>query len=256
VLHLPALPGDASHEGATFSAIEARVLADAEAYVEGGVSALVVENFGSAPFHKGTRDDPAPPHQLAALAILARKLVERFEVPIGVNCLRNDVLAALGAAAIAEASFVRVNVHVGAYVTDQGLIEGAAPASLAYRRQLDPSLAICADVLVKHAAPLVPIAPEQATREALDRGLADAVIATGSGTGRAIDRDRLTRMSEAAAGRPILLGSGLTPENARELTPLVTGAIVGTYAKRGGDLSAPVEPDRVRALAAACAFAQ
>jgi hypothetical protein len=255
VLHLPALAGDAAYDGEPFDSIEARVLADARAYAEGGASALLIENFGSAPFHKGTREDPAPPHQIAALAIFARKLREELELPIGINCLRNDVLGALGAAAIAGASFVRVNVHVGAYLTDQGVIEGAAAETLAYRWRLDPAIAICADVLVKHAAPLVPIAPEQATHETFDRGLADAVIATGAGTGHAIDRDRLARMSNAAAGRPLLLGSGLTPENAAELTPLATGAIVGTYAKRNGVLSEPVDRDRVRALVSAATFA-
>ena len=41
-------------------------------------------------------------------------------------CLRNDGIAALGAAAVAGARWVRINILAGAYVTDQGVIDGEA----------------------------------------------------------------------------------------------------------------------------------
>lgn len=252
VVHLPAMPGDPGHDGSGFETVYAHAMRDADALARGGIEAVVVENFGSRPFVKGTASDPLPPHQVAAITVVARALRDRFPL-VGVNCLRNDVVAALGIAAAVGAAFVRVNVHVGAYVTDQGIIEGDAARSLRYRDALGARhVAICADVLVKHATPLAPLDPVQATRDTLDRGMADCVVVTGAATGARADRSKLELVRRAAGERPVLLGSGLTPDDAPELG-LVDGAIVGTWIKRDGDVRAPVDADRVRALVDACA---
>lgn len=250
VVHLPPMPGDAKHASGGFAEVEAHALADGRALAEGGVDAIIVENFGSAPFAKTSTEA----HQVALLALVARRLKEETALPIGINCLRNDVVSALGIAAASGAEFVRVNVHTGAYVTDQGLIEGDAQATLRYRKRLGANTAICADVLVKHAAPLAPLSAEQATEETFDRGLADAVIVTGRGTGEPVDEALLREVNEAAQGRAVLIGSGLNLANAAALSPFASGAIVGTSLKHGGKLDAPVDPSRVAALKAACAF--
>lgn len=249
VVHLAPLPGDPLHGGEGFAPAQDHALRDAEALVTGGVDAIILENFGSVPFAKGTAGARIPPHQVATLAILAAEVRRRFELPVGVNCLRNDARSAVGIAAASGASFVRVNVHTGAYVTDQGLIEGEASDTLRYRQELGAAdVAVFADVLVKHAKPLVPLEPEAATAECLERGLADGVIVTGSATGAAVDRDLLARVRAAAGERLVLIGSGLTPDNAAELAPLADGAIVGTWLKRDGEVRNPVDADRVRAL--------
>jgi hypothetical protein len=193
-----------------------------------------------------------PPHQLAALAVVARRCAARFDVPVGVNCLRNDARAALGIAAAAGLGFIRVNVHVGAAVTDQGLIEGEAAHTLRYRTELDAdAVAILADVLVKHAAPLGNALPGALTRDTIARGLADGVIVTGASTGGAIDLETLRAVRNAAGDAPVFLGSGVTPENVVELAPLADGAIVGTWLKQNGDVRAPVDPSRVAQMAEA-----
>lgn len=253
VVHLPALPGDPRHCSGDFEAVEAHALGDAEALVQGGVQGLILENFGSAPFPRGTAGERVPPHHVATLAILARECVRRFGLPVGVNCLRNDAPAALGSAVSAGAAFMRVNVHTGAYVTDQGLIQGEAFHTLRYRAALGAAdrVAILADVLVKHAAPLAPLDPAAAVQDCLERGLADAVIVTGEATGAPLAPGLLREVRAAAGERPVLIGSGLNPERAEELAPLADGAIVGTWLKRGGEVYAPVDVDRVRELAAA-----
>jgi membrane complex biogenesis BtpA family protein len=254
VVHLLPLPGDPAHTGGGFGAVEQRALEDARSLVRGGVDAVLVENFGSAPFQKGTRGHRIPPHQVATLALMCRAIASEHRVPVGVNCLRNDARSAVGIAAAAGAQFVRVNVHVGAYATDQGVVEGEAADTLRYRQALGAAdVAIIADVLVKHAAPLVPVDAAAATRDTIERGLADAVVVTGDRTGAPVSRDLLSRVREAAGVHPVLIGSGLTPDNAADLAPLADGAIVGTALKRDGDVRQPVDPDRVRGLAAAVA---
>jgi predicted TIM-barrel enzyme len=67
-----------------------------------------------------------------------------------------------------------------------------------------------------------------------------------------VDGALLDRVRAAVGPFPIWIGSGLSPDNAVSLWPRCDGAIVGTFAKRGGDVRAPVDADRVRALRAAC----
>ncbi|MCC6749335.1 MAG: BtpA/SgcQ family protein [Deltaproteobacteria bacterium] len=253
VVHLPPLPGDPRHPGGgDFGTVEAWALADAEALAAGGADAIVVENFGSAPFPKGTAGQRLPPHQVATLALIARELRRRFGLPVGVNCLRNDAISAVGLAAAAGLDFARVNVHVGAYLTDQGILEGEAYETLRYRKTLGAErVALLADVLVKHAVPLAPLDPASVVRDTFERGLADGVVVTGAATGAAVNRERLELVRRIAGDRPVYLGSGLTPELAPTLCPLVEGAIVGTWLKEGGEVRAPVDPDRVRTLSEA-----
>ena len=54
VIHLPPLPGSARGTSARhMSAILEAVRRDAAAWTAGGANALIVENFGDVPFHKG-----------------------------------------------------------------------------------------------------------------------------------------------------------------------------------------------------------
>ncbi len=223
--------------------------ADAAALAKGGIDGIVVENFGSVPFAKGDSTSPLPPHQVAAITRAVLEIRNLFDGPVGVNCLRNDARSALGIAAATGATFIRVNVHVGAYVTDQGLIEGRAHETLRDRTLLGcEDVAILADVLVKHATPLAPITAADATADTVLRGLADGVIVTGKATGAPVDPELLREVGESSAQAPVYIGSGLTQSAAEQLAPLCDGAIVGTAFKQGGEVRAPVDAARVRSL--------
>src|SRR4029077_10836182 len=111
---------------------------------------LMVENFGDSPF-RATRVDA---HTVAAMTIVALAIRRTVDLPLGINVLRNDPIAALAIATVCDARFIRVNVHAGVYATDQGIIEGRADETLRYRKTLDSRVAIFADVHVKHAQPL------------------------------------------------------------------------------------------------------
>ena len=58
-------------------------------------------------------------------------------------------------------------------------------------------------------------------------------------------------MTATCCQTPVWIGSGVTPDTAPSLLALADGVIAGTALKRGGDVSAPVDLDRVRALVAA-----
>ncbi len=250
VVHLLPLPSAKNH--AAMADVLARAVADARAYAEGGFDGLVIENFGDAPFHKGTRDDPVPPDVPAALAVAADRIRAATSLPLAINCLRNDGVAALGVAAVVGARWVRVNVLAGAYATDQGVIEGEAARLFAYRRQLRSDVAVLADFLVKHATPLAPVDVTAGARDLAQRSGAQGLVLSGARTGEAVDGSTLDTVRTAVGAFPVWLGSGLTPGNAPVLWPRCDGAIAGTFCKRDGAVHEAVDPERVRALRAAC----
>jgi hypothetical protein len=246
VVHLQPLPSAVGHRD--MAAVMSAALADARALQAGGVDGLVVENFGDAPFHKGTAGDPVPPDVPAALAVIAHALRTELQLPVAINCLRNDGFAAIGAAAVAGAKWVRVNVLAGAYVTDQGIIEGEASRLCAYRKQLGSKVQILADLLVKHATPLAPLDAGSGAADLKERSGADGIVLSGSRTGSPVDVQLLDSVRAAVGAFPLWIGSGLTPANAPMLWPKCDGAIVGTFCKRDGNVRAPVDADRVRTL--------
>jgi len=220
-------------------------VADARAYQRGGAHAIFVENFGDVPFTKGN----VGPETVAAMAAAGRAVRAAVNLPLGFNVLRNDALAALALCAACGGTFVRVNVHTGPMLTDQGLIEGDAFATLRYRRQICPEARIFADVHVKHAVPLGNWFIERSARDALERGLADALIISGAGTGLSADIADLQAVRAACPQAKVLVGSGVTLQNVGDYLPLADGFIVGTSLKQGGKIAKPVDPKRVAALA-------
>jgi membrane complex biogenesis BtpA family protein len=250
VVHLRALPSASRHQ--SMAEVLREALRDGVTYARGGFDGLVVENFGDAPFHRGNAADPVPPDVPAALALVAHLLHERTGLPIAINCLRNDGFAALGAAAVARARWIRVNVLTSAMVTDQGILEGEAARLFAYRRQLHSDVEVLADLLVKHATPLAAPVVADAARDLAERSGAAGLVVSGARTGAAVDVAFLDTVRAAVGAFPIWLGSGLNTANAAELWPRCHGAIVGTACKRGGKVLAPVDLRRVRALRAAC----
>jgi membrane complex biogenesis BtpA family protein len=242
MIHLKPLPGAPLFGGSMMEIVES-ALRDAVAWRRGGADALIVENFGDRPFFRNR----VPAETIAALTRVATDLKRAFDIPLGINVLRNDACAALAIAAATGADFIRVNVHTGVMLTDQGMIEGEAAATLRLRASIAPTISIFADHRVKHAQELGPVDDRQSARDLRLRGLCDAIIVTGPATGAAIDPMRLVVLREAV-DTPLLAGSGITVENAAELAPLVDGMIVGTWAKRNGDVSQPVDPERVERL--------
>ena len=246
VVHLRPLPGSPRWRGDLEAVIQAAV-EDARAYQRGGAQALFIENFGDMPFTKAQ----VGPETIAAMAAAGRAVRAAVELPIGFNVLRNDARAALALCAACGGRFIRVNVHTGAMLTDQGLIEGNAFDTLRYRRQVCPEALIFADVHVKHAVPLGNWSMGDSARDAVERGLADALIISGTGTGMATDRADVERVRASCPAAKILLGSGVTLENLPDYLPLADGFIVGSSLKRGGKVFNPVDPKRVAKLARA-----
>lgn len=244
VVHLLPLPGSPRWRG-EIQEVTARAVTDARTYERGGADAVFIENFGDMPFTKGV----VPPETVAAMGVAGAAVRAAVTIPVGFNVLRNDARAALGLCAACDASFIRVNVHCGAMLTDQGVIEGQAFDTLRRRRELCPEVALLADVHVKHAVPLAPMAIETAARDTLERGLADGLILSGTGTGQTTDLEDVRRVRTSCPGARLFVGSGITTGNVADYLSLVDGVIVGSSLKLHGRVANRVDGRRVAALA-------
>ena len=219
-----------------------RALEDARSLEAGGVDGLSIENMGDAPFFK----NEVPPETVAAMGRVLSELRRQTTLPLGVNVLRNAGRAALSLAQAFGAQFVRVNVLTEAVVADQGLIEGIAAELMRARRLIGAEgIAVFADVHVKHAAQLVARPIRESALDAVERGQADVLVVSGARTGQPPEVEDLAQAREVAN---VVIGSGLTAENAERLLGAADGAIVATALREGGDLRNPVDERRVKDL--------
>ncbi len=246
MLHLPALPGSPLFAG-NLKKIRDLMLSDADTLARGGVHGLMIENFGDVPFFK----TQVPAHVVAHMTAIAASVKEKFDLPLGINCLRNDGCSALSIAHAVGAEYIRVNVLSGARVTDQGVIEGISADLMRLRSSLKADhIKVMADVDVKHSAPLGPIKLEDEVDDVIERGLAEGLIVSGAGTGKATDPAKAARVRAQAPRTPLFVGSGITAASIEAFLPHITGVIVGTYFKKNGRVDQPVDIKRVKELVA------
>lgn len=249
VVHLPPLPGSPGYDGQDIGALTALALAEAEQYRAGGVDGLIVENHGDIPFAK---PDRLGPETAACMAVIADAVRQAAGLPIGVNVLANAAQVALAVAKAAGAQFIRVNQWANAYVANEGIIEGPAAEATRYRAWLHAhKVRVFADVHVKHGAHAI-TADRSLAELARDVEFfdADAAIVTGQRTGNSASMEEL-RAIAAGTALPILVGSGVTPDNVGDILTVADGVIVASALKRDGVWWNEVDPDRMAAFAQA-----
>lgn len=243
MVHLGPLPGSPRYDGRLEETAE-RGVRDAGSLAHAGFDAVLVENYGDAPFFA----DDVPKATVAAMTRIVAEVRDSVTIPVGVNVLRNDALAAVAVAVAAGAAFVRVNVLSGTMFTDQGPIVGRAAEVARLRSSLEADLEVAADIMVKHAVPPAGWSLEQAARDTWERAGADALIVSGSATGAPVNEADLSVVRASAPGAPLLVGSGVTLDSAADLLREADGLIVGTAIKHDGITEAPVDPERAAAL--------
>ena len=228
MVHLPPLPG--SPRGRlSLDEVVGFALDEAAALERAGLDGLIVENVGDTPFFR----EQVPAATVAAMAIVVREVRRATGVAVGVNLLRNACEQALAIAAIAGADFIRCNVVIGAYVTDQGIVQGCAAELARLRAGLDRDVLVLGDVHVKHAHPLFDVPVEDAAADLAERGGADAVILSGARSPVPPTLERVERV-RAAVEAPVLIGSGVGLENAAEYYRRSDGVLLGEVDFKAG----------------------
>ncbi len=244
VIHALPLPGSPHYDGDPIDRIYDHARAEALRYRDGGVDGLIVENHGDIPFAK---PDELGPETSAVMAVMADLVRRESGLPIGINVLANAPIPALAIAKAAGAAFIRVNQWANAYVANEGFMEGKAGAASRYRAWLHArDVAIFADVQVKHGSHAI-MADRTLPELVRDAAFfdADAVIVTGQRTGDSAKLDDLETVRTATI-LPVLVGSGVTPDNVRSILTHADAVIVASALKHGGSWWNEVDPKRLR----------
>ncbi|WP_369790716.1 BtpA/SgcQ family protein [Rouxiella sp. WC2420] len=244
VVHCEPFPGSPNYRGKSINQIMDIALSDARAYLSGGVHGLIIENHGDIPFSK---PEDIGYETAAFMSVITDRIKKEFGCPLGINVLANAAIPALATALAGGADFVRVNQWANAYIANEGFIEGAAAKALRYRSQLRAEhIKVFADSHVKHGSHAI-VADRTITELTRDVDFfqADAVIATGQRTGDSATMDEIDEIS-AATELPLLVGSGVTPDNICQILQRTQGVIIASTLKFGGVWWNQVDPARVK----------
>jgi membrane complex biogenesis BtpA family protein len=243
MVHLWPLPGAPGYTGYGMPTVIDHALRDAETLVNNGVDGLIVENMWDLPFYVGHE---VPPESIAAQAVAAAAVVERFDLPVGINVIHNGGVACLSIAVAAGAKFIRVCILTGARLWDTGEFDHGCAAELTRKRKelQAEHIHFFADVDKKHsvAFPGLDLATHIEWTEFYG---ADALIVSGKMTGSAPDVGKV-RDAKQLAHKPILIGSGSTADNVTAFLQYADGILIGTGLKHDGRAYNRVDPARVR----------
>ena len=241
MVHTLPLPGSPKWAG-NIHAVIARAVSDAEALVQGGCTSILIENMGDLPYLNGS----VYPETLVALTRVVDAL-QHISVPKGLQILAGANTQALALATIGDLDFIRVEGFAYGHVADEGWMDACAGPLLRQRATLSSVVQIWADVQKKHAAHAL---TSDLTLGELAHGAvfcgADVCIITGRKTGDETSASHVRAAKDA--GRPVAVGSGVTPENAGELAQIADALIVGSWFKVDGDWRNPVDKARVQTL--------
>jgi len=241
MVHLQALPGSPQSEKTPQQIIDIAV-DEATKLAEFGFDAILIENMHDTPYM--LRD--VGPEIVAAMTVATQAVIDAVDLPIGVQILAGANKAALAVAHATGAHFIRTEGFAFASIADEGLMDVAdAGPLLRERRRINAEhIAILADIQKKHSshALTADLSIGDHARGADFMG-ADGVIVTGSHTGHAVDMDQL-RQVRGATELPLLVGSGVTPENVKDIFKFADAAIVGSSIKQGGNWSNQLDSKR------------
>lgn len=248
MVHVQALPGAPDHrvpidQIADQAAQEARILA------ESGFDAVMIENMHDRPYVHGDHGPEIVAGMTrVGLAVRGAIAATQKTLPVGIQILSGGNREALAVALAIGAPFIRCENFVFAHIADEGLLAKAeAGPLLRYRRQIGAQhIQILCDVKKKHAshALTADVSLADAVESAEFFG-ADGVIITGTATGKPTNEHDV-ETARRATKLPVLVGSGVTPDQVSALLAHADALIVGSWIKRDGHWASPVDPGRCR----------
>jgi membrane complex biogenesis BtpA family protein len=241
MIHLRPLPGSPLYDPANMNVGKITKVAVNEALKlqNAGIDGLQIENIWDYPYLKGS---DIGHETTTTMAVIASKIKESVDIPIGINCHLNGGMKALAIATAVEAKWIRVFEWVNAYISHAGILEGIGGKLSRYRSFLKAEdIKFFCDVNVKHGSHFIisdrTIADQ--ARDAESEG-AEALIVTGFETGKAPEPEKVKEFSKNVQ-IPVILGSGIDIVNVATLLKYADGAIIGSYFKEDNDWKRPVD---------------
>ncbi len=246
MLHLSALPGDPRFDqGAGMAGVISRAARELEALQSGGVDGIMFSNEFSLPYLTKTE-----PITSMAMARIIGELARDIQVPFGVNVLWDGV-ASIDLAAATSARFVR-EIFTGVYASDFGLWDTNVGHAARHRARMGATdVKLLFNIVPESATYLAQRDIEDVTKTTVFATLPDALCVSGLTAGSSTDSQVLSKVKGAAGDVPVIVNTGMRPDNAAEQLSIADAAIVGTFLKKDGVFENEADSARVQELMAA-----
>ena len=202
-----------------------RALEELAIFEEEEVDGAIVENY-----HGSVED---------VIATLQETHTRKPKVVIGVNVLPNEFHQSLPLAQKYGADFVQLDQVAGTYRSGQLDFE-----SYNNIKSQNHEIMVLGGVWPKYYRPVEGSDLEKDLKTGIQR--AEAIVVTGAGTGKETPFDKIKRFREIIGENPLVIGAGLTPDNAYKQLCMSNGAIVGTSLKVDDNTYNPIDRQRVR----------
>lgn len=244
MIHVPALPGTPEHYLPVQKIID-QCVTEALILRDKGLDGIMIENMHDIPYLRRT----AGPEIVAIMAVIGDEIKRATQVPCGIQILAGANKEALAAAHAAGLDFIRAEGFVFGHLADEGYMDSDAGELLRFRKQIGAKdVLIFTDIKKKHSShALTSDISISETARAASFFLSDGLIVTGKYTASPTDLAEVEEVKKATK-LPVLIGSGITEHNIHEYFPLADGFIIGSWLKKDGLWSNPLDPQRIRSF--------
>jgi len=204
-----------------------RALEEIAMFEEEGIDGALVENYHC--------------HDLLIVEKTLEEISKRNnKIAIGLNLLSYDDRV-FPMAAKYGAKFIQMDRIAGIYTSGKLDIE-----SYSKYKEKFPELVVLGGVWPKYYHPVKGSDLAADLEEGMNR--AEAIVVTGEGTGKETPISKIKYFREKIDGHVLIVGAGLTPDNAYEQLMVADGAIVGSSIKPDSITHNKVDSIRIKSL--------
>ena len=161
------------------------------------------------------------------LEVLTDLVVTKLKV--GINILPNDYKRAMTMANYFGGDFIQLDYVAGSYERSE---EFNTEEFLRYRERY-PKIKVLGGVWPKYYYPVKGSNLKNDIKQA--KKLCDAIVVTGTGTGKETPLDKIKQFRELCGDHPLIVGAGVDINNVQEQMKYADGAIVGSAFKMNKD---------------------
>lgn len=236
MVHLLPLPGNAAYRGSK-EEIKEQAIADAHTLLEGGVDAIMLENFNDWPQYS----TEIPLEAYSVMLNIATEIKSFCTVPFGVNIEMNAYRQEWAMAYAVGADFIRLEAFVDNRAGSFGYIEACSTPLAKIMKDYPAKTLLFTDVHTAetYGNPNIPI--NEAAQNAINHD-SHAIIVTENDQNKKITVEDVKSMRETIGDFPIIVGAGVKAETVLGYLEYADAVIVG----RGFKTGERVDPAKVK----------
>lgn len=240
-VHLAALPGTPHYDStATFREQVARAKREIRALQDAGFDAIVFANEGDRPYLS-----KVGPEIVASYTRIVAQALDAVEIPYGCGVLV-DPYAAISIAKAIDAQFIRAYIS-GVYADMCGLTQYHPGDIMRFRRNIGAEHVNIYCYCDAHGGTSLDSRSQSDMADTAFSVLDPAgVLVPGQRAGLAPDFKEVEQIKKRFPDRPIMIASGVTPDNIKHALQISDGMVVGTFVKKDGILWNEVDPERAK----------